>query len=162
MTAWAGDTVRGTASVCVRKVGATANMKPLIIVIIGAVVVVLASFLLYRVFKPGYRGAIGFKNRNASEISTLSLTSFRKVVECRTLARGEHSFNYLGPQAVPNEVTIAWRFVTDTADRTARVSLTGVRPDAKDGELFFVLSDGGTWTVEFAPQLQLEKLQRGE
>jgi hypothetical protein len=121
-------------------------MKPLIIVIIGAVVVVLASFLLYRVF----------------EISTLSLTGFRKVVECRTLARGEHSFNYLGPQAVPNEVTIAWRFVTDTADRTARVSLTGVRPDAKDGELFFVLSDGGTWTVEFAPQLQLEKLQRGE
>ena len=61
-------------------------MKPLIIVIIGAVVVALASFLLYRVFKPGYRGAIGFKNRHASEISTLSLAGFRKVVECRTLA----------------------------------------------------------------------------
>jgi len=62
----------------------------------------------------------------------------------------------------PDEVTITWRFVTDTTDRTARVSLTGVRKDAKDGELFFVLLDGGTWTVEYAPQLQLEKLQRGE
>jgi hypothetical protein len=40
--------------------------------------------------------------------------------------------------------------------------LAGVRKDAKDGELFFVLSDSGTWTVEYAPQLQLEKLQRGE
>jgi hypothetical protein len=135
-------------------------MTPLII--IGAVVGLLAVFLLYRFLKPGYRGAIGFKNRHASEISTLSLTGFPKVVECRTLAQGEHSFNYLGPQAIPDEVAITWRFVTDTADRTARVSLAGIPKDAKDGELFFVLSDGGTWTVEYAPQLQLEKLQRGE
>jgi len=135
-------------------------MKTLII--IGAVVALLAMFLLYRVFKSGYRGAIGFKNRHASEISTLSLTGFPKVVECRTLARGEHSFNYLGPQAIPDEITITWRFVSDTTDRTARVSLAGVTKDAKDGELFFVLSDGGTWTVEYAPHLQLEKLQRGE
>ena len=68
-------------------------MTPLII--IGAVVAVLAIFLLYRVFKPGYRGAIGFKNRHSSEISTLRLTGFPKIVECRTLARGEHSFNWL-------------------------------------------------------------------
>jgi len=136
-------------------------MKPLII-IIGAVVGVLAIFLLYRFLKRGYRGAIGFKNRQASEISTLSLTGFPKVVECRTLARGEHSFNYFGLQAIPDEVTITRRFATDTTDRTARVSLAGVRKDAKDGELFFVLLDGGTWTVEYAPQLQLEKLQRGE
>jgi hypothetical protein len=135
-------------------------MKALIIV--GAVVGVLAVFLLYRLLKPGYRGAIGFKNRHASEISALSLTGFPKVVECRTLARGEHSFNYLGPQAIPDQVTITWRFVTDTTDRTAFVSLAGVRKDMKDGELFFVLSDRGTWSVEHAPQLQLEKLQRGE
>ena len=74
-------------------------MTPLII--IGAVVGVLAIFLLYRFLKPGYRGAIGFKNRHAAEIATLSLTGFPKAVECRTLARGEHSFNYLGPQTTP-------------------------------------------------------------
>ena len=75
-------------------------------------------------------------------------------MECRTLARGEHSFSYLeGPQAIPDEVTITWRFVADTTDRTARVSLAGVRRDVKDGELFFVLLDGGTWIVEYAPQL---------
>ena len=136
------------------------NMTPLII--IGAVVGVLAIVLLYRFLKPGYRGAIGFKNRHASEISRVSLSGLSKVVECRTRARGEHSFNHLGPQAVPDEVTITWRFATDTTDRTARVSLAGVRKDAKDGELFFVLLDGGTWTVEYAPQLQLEQLQRGE
>jgi hypothetical protein len=124
------------------------------LVLIGAVVVMLAVFLLYRFLKPGYRGAVGFKNRHASEISAVSLTDFRKVVECRTLARGEHSFNYLGPQAMPDEVTITWRFVTDTADRTAGISLAGVRKDAKDGELFFVLSDGGTWAVEYSPQLR--------
>ena len=138
----------------------TVNMK--LPIIIGAVVAVLAIALLYRLFKPGYRGAIGFKNRHPSEISTVSLTGFPKVVECRTLARGEHSFNYLGPQAIPDEVTITWRFVTDTTDRTARVSLAGIHSNANDGELFFVLSDGGTWTVEYAPQLQLEKLQRGK
>jgi hypothetical protein len=136
-------------------------MEPLLI-IIGAVVAVLAAFLLYRVLKPGYRGAIGFKNRHASEIATLSLIGFPKVVECRTLARGEHSFNYLGPQTIPDEATITWRFVSDATDRTARVSLAGVAKETKDGELFFVLSDTGTWTVEYAPKLQLEKLQRGE
>jgi hypothetical protein len=129
--------------------------------IIGAVVAVLAMFL-HRWFKPGYRGAIGFKNRHASEISTLSLAGFSKIVECRTLARGEHSFNYLGPQAIPDAVTITWRVDTDTTDRVARVSLAGVPGDAKDGELFFVLSDDATWMVEYSPQLQLEKLQRGE
>lgn len=130
--------------------------------IIGALVAVLAMFLLYRWLKPGYRGAIGFKNRHISEISTLSLAGFSRVLECRTLARGEHSFNYLGPQAIPDAVTITWRVGTDTADRTARVSLAGVPPDAKDGELFFAWSEGGTWAVEYAPQLRLEKLQRGE
>src|SRR5437870_4766006 len=106
-------------------------MKPLFI-IIGAVVAVLAVFLVYRVLKPGYRGAIGFKNRHASQIATLSLTGFSKVVECRTLARGEHSFNYLGPQAIPDEVTITWRFVSDTSDRTALVSF-GQRPQRHEG-----------------------------
>ena len=137
-------------------------MNMTLLLLIGAVVAALVIFVLYRVFKPGYRGAVGFKNRHASEISTLRLSGFRKVVECRTLARGEHSFNYLGPQAIPGEVTITWRFVADTADRTAVVSLASVPKEAKDGELFFVLSDGGTWNVEYAPQLQLEKLQRGE
>ena len=134
-------------------------MTPLIIV--GAVVVVLAIVLLYRFLKPGYRGAIGFKNRHASEIATLSLAGFSKLVECRALSRDEHSFNYFGPQAIPDAVTVTWRFVTDTTDRTARVSLAGVRKDARDGELFFVLLDGGTWTVEYAPQLNLEELRRG-
>jgi hypothetical protein len=46
------------------------------------------------------------------------------------------------------------------ADRTAAVSLSIVPRDAKDGELFFVLSSGGTWSVEYAPELQLDKLQR--
>lgn len=135
-------------------------MKPLFVV--GAVAALLAVFLVYRAFKPGYRGAIGFKNRHASEISTLSLAGFSKAVECRTLGRGEHSFNYLGPQAIPDEVAITWRFASDTTDRTARVSLAGVGKDVKDGELFFALSDGGDWAVEYSPQLQLEKLQRGE
>jgi hypothetical protein len=135
-------------------------MAPL--AIIGAVVAALAMYLLYRWFKPGYRGAVGFKNRHASEISTLTLSGFSGIVECRTLARGEHSFNYLGPQAIPDQVTITWRVGPDTTDRVARVSLAGVPGDAKDGELFFVLSDDGTWMVEYSPQLQLEKLQRGE
>jgi hypothetical protein len=135
-------------------------MKTLIV--IGALVAVLAVFLVSRILKPGYRGAIGFKNRNALEVATLSLIGFPKVVECRTLARGEHSFNYLGPQTIPDEATITWRFVRDTTDRTARVSLASVPKGAKDGELFFVLSDTGAWTVEYAPKLQLEKLERGE
>lgn len=133
-----------------------------LVIIVGAVVAVLAAVLLYRVLKPGYRGAIGFKNRHASEIATLSLAGFPKVIECRTLARGEHSFSYLGPQAIPDEVTITWRFVSDPTDRTARVGLSGVPKSARDGELFFVLADTGAWTVEYAPTLQLEKLQRGE
>ena len=137
----------------------TVNMTPSFI--IGAVGAVLALSLLYRVLKSGYRGAIGFKNRHASEITTLSLTGFAKVVECRTLARGEHSFNYLGPQVLPDDVTITWRFVSEKTDRTARVSLVGIPKDTKDGELFFVLSDSGTWTVEYAPNLRLENLDKG-
>jgi len=87
---------------------------------------------------------------------------FLHPVECLTLARGEHSFNYLGRQNIPADVQIAWRFVGDTADRTATVSLNRVPKDARDGELFSALSSNGTWSVEYAPELQLDKLQKSE
>ncbi len=132
------------------------------LVIIIAVVVVLGVVVVIFLRRRGYRGAVGFKNRHASEIATIRLTGFSKPVDCRTLAHGEHSFNFLGRQAMPTEVQIAWRFVGDTADKTARVSLSGVPKDAADGELFFVLSSDGTWTVEYAPTLQLDKLQSSE
>ena len=67
-----------------------------------------------------------------------------------------------GPTGHPAEVTLTGRVGPPPPDRVARVSLAGVPGDAKDGELFFVLSDDGTWMVEYSPQLQLEKLQRGE
>ena len=126
-----------------------------------AVLVVLAVLALVFFRRAGYRGAIGFKNLQSSEIATIRLTGFSKPVDCRTLARGEHSFNYLGRQDIPTEVHVAWRLVGDTADRTATVSLNTVPKDAKDGELFFVLASSGTWSVEYAPQLQLDKLQQG-
>lgn len=132
------------------------------LVIIIAVVVVLGVVALIFLRRSGYRGAVGFKNRHTSEIATIRLTGFSQPVDCRTLAHGEHSFNFLGRQDIPTQVQIAWRFVGDTADKTARVSLSGVPKDAADGELFFVLSSDGTWTVEYAPKLQLEKLQRSE
>ena len=111
--------------------------------------------------RAGYRGAIGFKNRHSTEIATIRLTGFSKPVDCRTLATGEHSFNYVGRQDLPAEVHMAWRFVGDATDRTATVSLSAVPQGGADGELFFVLSDDGSWSVEYAPQLQLDKLQRG-
>ena len=129
------------------------------IAIIVAVVVVLAAVAFIFLRRPGYRGAVGFKNRHASEIASIRLTGFSEPVDCRTLAHGEHSFNFLGRQDVPAEVQIAWRFVGDTADKTAKVSLSAVPKDATDGELFFVLSPDGTWVVEYAPQLQVDKLQ---
>jgi len=132
------------------------------LVIIIAVVVVLGVVAFIFLRRSGYRGAVGFKNRHASEIATIRLTGFSEPVDCRTLAHGEHSLNFLGRQDIPTEVQVAWRSVGDTADKTARVSLSGVPKDAADGELFFVLSSDGTWTVEFAPKLQLDKLQRSE
>jgi len=136
-------------------------MKTAIIVAV-AVVVVLTLVAVMFLRKAGYRGAVGFKNRHASEIAVIRLTGFSKPVDCRTLAQGEHSFNFLGRQNIPIEVQIAWRFVSDTTERTARISLSGVPKDAADGELFFVLSSDGSWVVEYARTLQLDKLQRSE
>ena len=134
----------------------------MMLVIILVVVVVIAVVVSVFLRKSGYGGAVGFKNRHSTEIETIRLSGFSTPVECRTLAQGEHSFNYLGRQNIPVEVQIAWRFVGDTADKTARVSLSGLPKDAADGELFFVLSSDGTWAVEYAPQLRLDKLQRNE
>ena len=130
-----------------------------VLIIIGVVVAALAVPALSR-FKPGYRGAIGFKNRHASEIATLSLTGFQ-IVECRTLARGEHS-STTWAHGHPGQVTITWRLVTDTTDRTARVSLAGVPKGRRTVSCSLCCQMTGTWTVEYSPKLQLEKLQRGE
>jgi hypothetical protein len=130
--------------------------------LIIAVVVMLGVVAFIFLRRSGYRGAVGFKNRHASEIATIRLTGFSEPVDCRTLTHGEHSYNFLGRQDMPTQVQIAWRFVGDTADKTATVSLSDVPEDAADGEVFFVLSSDGTWTVEYAPTLQLDKLQRSE
>ena len=132
------------------------------IAIVIAAIVVLTIVALVFLRRAGYRGAIGFKNRHSAEIAAIRLTGFSKAVDCRTLAQGEHSFNYLGRQDIPTKAQIAWRFVGDDADKTATVSLSTVPTDAADGEIFFVLSSDGTWSVEYAPRLQLDKLQRSE
>jgi hypothetical protein len=132
------------------------------ITITVAALVVLAIVALMVLRKGGYRGAIGFKNRHRSEVATIRLTGFAEPVDCRTLAQGEHSFNYLGRQAIPTEVQITWRLVGDAQDKTATVSLSTVPKDATDGELFFALSRDGRWSVEYAAELQLDKLQKGE
>lgn len=135
-------------------------MKIAIVVAVLIVLAIVIAFIFLR--QAGYRGAVGFKNRHASEIANIRLTGFSEPVDGHTLAKGEHSFNYLAPQAIPTEVQIVWRFVGDPADKTAKVSLNSVPKDAADGELFFVLSSDGTWIVEYAPQLQLDKLQSSE
>jgi hypothetical protein len=132
------------------------------IAIIIAAIVLLAVVALMLFRKTGYRGAIGFKNRHRSEIATIRLTGFSEPVDCCTLAQGEHSFNYLRRQDIPAEVQIVWRLVSDSADRTATVALSTVPKGAADGELFFVLSSDGRWSVEYAPQLQLDKLQKSD
>jgi len=133
-----------------------------LLVIIAAIVVVIMLLKRSRVPAGNYRGAIGFKNRHATEIGSARIVGFAKPIDVRTLARGEHSFNYPGPQPIPAEVTLTWRFVGDTMDRVANVSLISVPPDATDGEIFFVLSEAGDWTVEFAPELQLDQLRGDE
>src|SRR5262249_60949214 len=97
-----------------------------------AVVVVLAVVVSMLGRGRGYGGAIGFKNRHAIEIATIRLTGFSKPVDCRTLRRGEHSFNYLGRQDMPSEVQIAWRFVCGTSRQNRRVSFIAV-PNGPDG-----------------------------
>ena len=71
--------------------------------------IIIAALVFLR--RAGYRGAIGFKTRHSSEIATIRLTGFSKPIDCRTLAHGEHSFNYLGCQDIPDPVQIAWRLV---------------------------------------------------
>src|ERR1041384_2188911 len=103
------------------------------IVAIIAAITVLSVIVFMLLRKAGYRGAIGFKNRHSSEVASICLTGFSEPVDCRALASGEHSFNYLGRQDIPAEVQIAWRFVGDTADKTATLTLSAVPKDAADG-----------------------------
>ena len=128
-----------------------------VIVIVVVVALAAAAFVVFQK-RGGYRGAVGFKNRSASEIATLRLTGFSQAIDCRTLAPGEHSFNYLGTLAIPAQVHIAWRLVNDVSDRTATVATNAIPSTAQDGEIFFVLSPDGEWLVEYSPQLRLEAL----
>lgn len=92
-----------------------------IVAVVVVVVFAVVAFIYLR--RAGYRGAVGFKNRHASEIAAIRLTGFSKPVDCRTLAHGEHSFNFLGRQDIPTDVQIVWRF--------------GQRHRGKDDEGFF-------------------------
>src|SRR5262245_51459525 len=106
------------------------------IIIAAVVLITVAAFIFLR--KPDYRGAVGFKNHQASEIATIRLTGFSKpIVSGPPLAEGDHFFNHFVRESIPSEVQIAWRFIGDTADKTANVSLSSVPKYATDGELFF-------------------------
>jgi hypothetical protein len=54
------------------------------IVVAVVVVAVLAVVALTLLRKAGYRGAVGFKNRHASELAAIRLTGFSEPVDCRT------------------------------------------------------------------------------
>ena len=135
-------------------------MKAPLIIAIAVAAIAIGFFLFAR--RSGYRGAIGFKNRCPLEIAKVELMGFSRPLECQSLASGEHSFNYLGRQDLPQVVQLRWQLVSNAGEQTAQVSLTDVPKDLKDGEIFFILRPDGTWTVELATELQLEELQRGE
>jgi hypothetical protein len=50
----------------------------IIVAVAGVVVIVLAVVTVMFLRKAGYRGAVGFKNRHASEIAAIRLTGFSK------------------------------------------------------------------------------------
>lgn len=131
-----------------------------LLVFIGVIVAVMAGVAISRGRRTGYRGALGFINRGSVDVDMVTVFGFAKPVTGNTLAPGEHSFNFLGPLPIPSEVIITWRFLGESEDRSARVSLDAVPKDAADGELFFVLSRAGNWTPEYAPALDVERLQR--
>jgi hypothetical protein len=130
--------------------------------VIGAIagVVLILIFVLYGrgASKSGYRGAIGFKNRGGKEIAFARVTGLSSIVEVKTLAPGEHSFNFLGRVSLAPMVDVTWRSISDSADRTAQISMANVPADLKDGEIFFVLSDTAGWTVESSPTLRVDQL----
>jgi hypothetical protein len=133
-------------------------------VVLGTVGLILFGrhLIISRGFLEGYRGAIGFKNRSDVAIGSVRLTGLSTVVETATLAPGEHSFNYLKRQVLPATVEITWRSPAAGPVRVARVSLTSIPSDRKDGEIFFVLSEPQGWTVESSPELRLDQLMQGK
>ena len=121
---------------------------------VAAAVVLALSFYLRR---PGFRGAIGFRNEHVAEVAYARARGFSRVVQCPTLKPGEHSFSYAGRQDIPEEASIEWQFITDTKERRATVSLRDV-PRQAPGEavLFFVLGKDGTWHTEYSPRLRFD------
>jgi len=134
------------------------------LLIMGLTVITLASILLARyliIFKcwlPGYRGAVGFKNSSSLPLMTARVSGFRSAVDAATLAPSALTFQFLQRQPLPKAVEINWRTTFDRVERAAKVSLESVAPDLRDGEIFFVFSDEGGWTIESAPELQLDRL----
>lgn len=134
------------------------------LLIMGLTVITLASILLARyliIFKcwlPGYRGAVGFKNSSSLPLMTARVSGFRSAVDAATLAPSALTFQFLQRQPLPKAVEINWRTTFDRVERAASVSLESVAPDLRDGEIFFVFSDEGGWTIESAPELQLDRL----
>jgi len=96
--------------------------------IIGGTVVIVALVLwvrylvYYRGFLPGYRGAIGIKNRSDVAIMTARVLGFTRVVACQNVARGGHSFSFLARQPLPERVEIIWRTATDGVEQQADVA----------------------------------------
>ena len=130
------------------------------IVVVALIAAIAAAiFFAVRAYRvPGYRGAIGFKNRHTSEIAHVSATGFSQLIECRALSRGGHSFNFIGRQDLPGELQVTWRLVGESAEKKVTIPLSSIPKDATDGELFLVLSDGGDWMAEYSPKLRTEKL----
>lgn len=132
--------------------------------ILGGTVVIIAlilwvRYLIYfRGFLPGYRGAIGIKNRSDVAIMTARVLGFTRVVACQNVARGGHSFSFIARQPLPERLEIIWRTAIDGVEQQADIALDAVPDDLKDGELFLVFSRERRWTLEWAPALQLEAL----
>jgi hypothetical protein len=134
------------------------------VVIIAATIAIVAlclwvRYLIYfRGFLPGYRGAIGVKNRSDVPIMSVRLLGFSRVVACHNVAKGGHSFSFLARQPLPKQLTIIWRTATDGVESQADIALADVPGDLRDGELFVVLTPQRTWSLEWAPSLRLAAL----
>lgn len=121
-------------------------------------IVVLRYLIAFRQFLPGYRGAIGVKNRGRVPLMSVDISGFPFGITFHAIEPRGHAFDFGKRRPLPSSVEIAWRTAVDGAGQRCAVSLSVIPTGLRDGEVFFVLSDDRRWSVEWRSELRLDLL----
>ena len=132
-------------------------------ILLAALLLIVSTILVtLHLRRPGFGAMFTVVNMGDTDIHDVSLSILNHHFSSGMLLVGEHSMNGFHPLSryvLPDHCEVHWKETPTAGAFSSTVSLDGIPKVARTGMLLIIRHGSDQWTVEYLPDLDLNRLR---